>query len=134
MKIKEERVFDLRFGHGKITEIIERDSYPVKVLFDNDVTESYTTDGRSTNHGNVFLSLAEYNLTDGGFVSIDSEIPIRVGDMVYCWDDESDAYVLIYGKVSLIEDGAIHVGRFYWENASKEVPQWFIDANRSIYK
>ena len=127
---EEERVFDLRFGHGKITEIIKRDSYPVKVLFDSDVTESYTTDGRSTNHGNVFLSLKEYNLTDGGFVSIDSEIPIRVGDMVYCWDDESDAYVLIYGKVRLIKDGKIYVGEFYWDNVSKEIPQFFIDSNR----
>lgn len=134
MKIKEERVFDLRFGHGKITEIIERDSYPVKVLFDNDVVESYTMDGRSIKSGNVFLSLTEYSLTEGGFVSIDSEIPIRVGDMVYCWDDESDSYVLIYGKVSLIEDGKIHVGRFYWDNVSKEIPQFFIDSNRSIYK
>jgi hypothetical protein len=50
--------------------------------------------------------------------------------MVYCWDDESDAYVLIYGKVSLIKDGEFYVAGFYWDNVSKEVPQWFIDDNK----
>jgi hypothetical protein len=124
------KVFDCRFGHGEINGFKEDDSYPVKVLFDNDINESYTIDGRSLKSGNEFLSLTEYNFFDGGFAAIDSEPPIRIGDMVYCWDDESDAYVLIYGKVSLIKDGIFYVGRFFWDNASKEVPQWFIDANK----
>ena len=131
MKV-EEKVFDLRFGHGKIREIIKTDSFPEKVIFDGGFLESYTIDGRSTNQGSIFLSLTEYNLADGGFVSIESEIPAKVGDMVYCWDSE-EINTLCYGKITEIDKTFVDCYKLTsssWCHASKEIPQWFIDDNK----
>jgi len=123
------KVFDCRYGHGEINGFEEDDSYPVKALFDNDINESYTIDGRSLKSGNEFLSLTEYNFFDGGFTAIDAEPPLEVGDMVYAWDSEDDSH-LAYGKVTYIFSGGISVSKTIWEYASKEIPQWFIDANK----
>lgn len=41
------RVFDLRSGFGKVTEVNLSELYPIKVLFDNGEQEYYDLDGKS---------------------------------------------------------------------------------------
>ena len=118
------KVFDLRYGWGVS---YENNSlyYPIGVVFkESQVT--YKTNGEDIK----WLSLTEYNLTTGGFTAIDS---LKVGDMVYVWDNENTDNWLVYGKLVHMDiklSYPFKIGVGSWGYASKEIPQWFIEANK----
>jgi hypothetical protein len=78
------------------------------------------------------LSLFEYSLEKGGFTPIDAEPPLQIGEMAYFWDDENDNQ-LVYKIVLYIGDDEKVInsmGVKKYENASREIPQWFLDKQK----
>ena len=126
------RLYDCRYGWG-VSYNIESRIHPIGVHFECGNLGTYTIYGESIIGKGRFLSLTEYNFIDGGFTAIDSEPPLEVGDMVYCWDDEATDNWLYFGKILSINNKKtfpFSIGMGAWVYASKEIPQWFIDKNK----
>jgi hypothetical protein len=123
------KVFDVRYGWGEITSHSDY-SYYVKFKSGNCC---YTFEGKWNDHDfNPMLSLTEYSLEKGGFTPIDAEPPLQIGEMAYFWDDENDNQ-LVYKIVLYIGDDEKVInsmGVKKYENASREIPQWFLDKQK----
>jgi hypothetical protein len=128
----ETKVFDIRYGWGVSYEsMINKLHYPIGVNF-KEFQVSYKSDGEEYDDGIKWLSLTEYNLTTGGFTAIDSEPPLEVGDLVYGWDNKNTGD-MVYGRITSIDetrDYPFKINDNTWRCVSKEIPQWFIDANK----
>lgn len=61
-----DRVFDVQFGWGTISNIIFGMEYPIKVLYDNEYKASYTKEGKSLFSKPRTLSFTEYDWITGG--------------------------------------------------------------------
>ena len=121
------KVFDIRYGWGDSYKEVSL-NFPIGVFF-KEIQVTYKTNGEDGEHDGIFLSLTEYNLTTGGFTPIDS---LKVGDMVYVWDNEDTDNWLVYGKLVHMDSKLtfpFKIGVGSWGYASKEVPQWFINKN-----
>jgi hypothetical protein len=123
------KVFDIRFGWGEVSRYQEN---TFCVIF-GQVLQSYQYNGKwSVYDINPTLSLTEYSLEKGGFTPIDAEPPLQIGEMAYFWDDENDNQ-LIYKIVLYIGDDEKVInsmGVKKYENASREIPQWFLDKQK----
>ncbi len=123
------KVFDIRFGWGEVSRYQEN---TFCVIF-GQVLQSYEYNGKwSVYDINPTLSLTEYSLEKGGFTPIDAEPPLQIGEMAYFWDDENDNQ-LIYKIVLYIGDDEKVInsmGVKKYENASREIPQWFLDKQK----
>jgi len=128
------RLYDCRYRWGVSFENKDgdREEYPIGVKFEKyDFREIYTIYGESEIGEDKFLSLTEYNFIDGGFTPINSEPPLEIGDMVYCWNHRG--VILNYSKlIAINEDFAqsFRINDVFFKYASKEIPQWFIDKNK----
>jgi len=122
------KVFDIRHGWGVSYDRFSF-NFPIGVNFQtNQVT--YKRNGEDGVTDSIFLSLTEYNFIDGGFTAIDS---LKVGDMVYAWDNESTCNWLVFGKLLSVDVNRtfpFQISNGAWMYASKEVPQWFINKNK----
>jgi hypothetical protein len=126
------KVYDCRYGWGVSYEYKSND-YPIGVHFECGNLVTYTIYGEPIIGHDRFLSLTEYNFIDGGFTAIDSEPPLKVGDIVYAWDNEATSNWLVFGKLLTIDVNRtfpFQIGAGAWHKASKEVPQWFINKNK----
>jgi hypothetical protein len=123
------KVFDIRYGWGKIQAFINN-IYTVDYGIHK---RDYYSEGKySVCDGNPLLSLTEYSLEKGGFTPIDAEPPLQIGEMAYFWDDENDNQ-LVYKIVLYIGDDEKVInsmGVKKYENASREIPQWFLDKQK----
>jgi hypothetical protein len=129
------KVFDVRFGWGEVIRFIKEMDYPIIVEYKdkNGQLEEYDKKGKWISGDLVsLLSLTEYSLEKGGFTPIDKEPPLQVGEMAYFWDDENDNQ-LVYKIVLYIGDDEKVInsmGVKKYENASREIPQWFLDKQK----
>lgn len=118
------KVFDVRYGWGKVDDCQKYISYPLRIEFANEEYEYYTLEGMYLDYDKApLLSLTEYTLEKGGFTPI-SEYwnKPKVGDWGYFWDRESDN-VAVFGRLVNIETrnfGVENSGR--WHNFSHEIP------------
>jgi len=76
-----DKVFDIRYGWGVISEIHEGLEFPISVHFDDDNYDFYTYDGRITNTSIPFLSFTEYKL-EGFSQERPEELP-KIGQIVW---------------------------------------------------
>ena len=76
---KGDKVFDIRFGYGEVTNDSDNYRYPVSVMF-KEVKKSYTFDGRYLIGEHKLLSLTEYTLE--GF-SQERPCEFKDGDAVW---------------------------------------------------
>ena len=123
------KVFDIRYGWGVSYDRFNF-NFPIGVDFEKNQA-AYKVNGE-LGDGPKWLSLTEYNLTTGGFTAIDSKPPLEIGDMVYAWDNENTGD-MVYGKITRIDktiDYPFKINDNTWRYVSKEIPQWFIDANK----
>lgn len=121
------KVFDIRYGWGVTYDRFSDKFFTIGVDFKG-FKVYYKVNGESGD-GHKWLSQTEYSLETGGFTAIDS---LKVGDMVYVWDNEDIDNWLVYGKVSSLDSKLtfpFKIGVGSWGYASKEIPQWFIDKN-----
>lgn len=125
-----DKVFDIRFGWGKVIDYEYDDTYPLEVQFE-DTREAYTYNGILNATETVsLLSLKEYSLE--GF-SQERPLPkINKGDLVYVktgdmghwfmrffshYGDDGSIYVFVGQKK---EGNVIQVGELSIENPFKE--------------
>jgi hypothetical protein len=124
------KVFDVRYGWGKIIETYFGENYPYIVHFINYPKFVYSIDGKfNINENCPTLSLTEYSLEKGGFTPIDTESPLQVGEMAYFWNENPYSLYLVLSSFDGVtySDKVITSCGFIMDKASREIPQWFLD-------
>ncbi len=121
------KVFDIRFGWGKIKIASEKRDFSYYVEFENR-GDPYDIKGRYLkSHAKPLLSLTEYTLENGGFTPLSDYNKPKVGDFGYFWDNYmEDQKKLIFSVIKCIADGFYYDANVTnWQNFSKEIPDWF---------
>ena len=95
-----DRVYDYRFGWGKITRLIDNVLYPIKVAFESDAFEYYTIEGSFFEGDKPALSFTEYTIN--GFSQVRPQPDIEKDTLVYVRNGLSDMRYFSY-----FEDGKV---------------------------
>jgi hypothetical protein len=126
------KVFDIRYGWGKIQAFINN-IYTVD--YDIHKRDYYSEGKYSVCDGNPLLSLTEYSLEKGGFTPIHAEPPLQVGELAFFYFHNGTH--LHYSAIADINNDCngnpikyFTVCGYTFDYASREIPQWFLDKQK----
>lgn len=130
---KGDKVFDIRYGWGKVFEDNRNAPYSLKVEFDNYTTYYYTNDGKA-NRNDIYptLSFTEYTLEGFSQERPKPNLPFKVGDVVFCKDKFYKWWSLgILAQIDFDNSLCFSVNGYNYEQLATENP--LLNPNTKIW-
>lgn len=109
-----DKVFDIRYGWGEVTNDNWCDDYPIRAQYHNGAKDTYTYNGMCYEGTKTpILSFTEYTLQ--GFSQERPKPQPKVGEMCVFWDKKNTERRIV-SKLESIEDGGFYEEGTYWNN------------------